>query len=115
LTVASQTTNSLRSVLGAQLGTALDLGWREKLALSLRLGWSHDYADTARPVTATLAGAAATPFTTFGIAPQRDSALLGFAANTAVSESTRLYARYEGNFSGQDSTHALTAGVRVTW
>jgi uncharacterized protein with beta-barrel porin domain len=115
LSVAAQTTNSLRTVLGAQLGGALDLGWREKLSLSLRLGWSHEYADTARPVTAALAGASATPFTTFGIAPQRDSALLGFAIGTSIAEGTKLYARYEGNFSGQDSTHALTAGVRVTW
>ena len=28
LSIAAQTTNSLRSVLGAQLGGAMDLGWR---------------------------------------------------------------------------------------
>jgi outer membrane autotransporter protein len=91
------------------------MGWRETLALQLRLGWSHEYADTARPVTAALAGAPATPFTTFGIAPQRDSVLVGFGATTAIAERTRAYLRYEGNLSGQDSTHALTAGVRVIW
>jgi outer membrane autotransporter protein len=115
LTVAAQTTNSLRSVLGAQLGGKLDLGWREKLAMQLRLGWSHEYADTSRPVTATLAGAPATPFTTFGIAPQRDGVLIGLGASTAVADAARAYLRYEGNLSGADSTHALTAGVRVTW
>ena len=26
-----------------------------------------------------------------------------------------VYLRYEGNISGQDSSHALTAGVRMTW
>ena len=64
LTIAQQTTNSLRSVIGAQLGGSMDLGWREKLAMQLRLGWSHEYADTGRPVSATLAGAPAMPFTT---------------------------------------------------
>ncbi|HEV7544898.1 MAG TPA: autotransporter domain-containing protein, partial [Reyranella sp.] len=83
LTVAQQTTNSLRSVLGAQLGGAMDLGWREKLAMQFRLGWSHEYADTGRPVTATLAGAPALAFTTYGVAPQRDGALVGFSANTS--------------------------------
>jgi outer membrane autotransporter protein len=115
LTVATQTTNSLRSVIGAQLGSALDLGWRERLALQLRLGWSHEYADTSRPVTATLAGAPLMPFTTYGVAPTRDGAVIGFSANTAVADSTSVYLRYEGNISGQDSAHALTAGVRMSW
>jgi autotransporter-associated beta strand protein len=115
LTVAGQTTNSLRSVIGAQFGGAIDLGWREKLALQVRLGWSHEYADTARPVTATLAGAPLMPFTTYGVAPTRDGALVGFSANTAVADGTSVYLRYEGNISGQDSAHALTAGVRMSW
>jgi autotransporter-associated beta strand protein len=115
LTVAGQTTNSLRSVIGAQLGGAIDLGWREKLALQFRLGWSHEYASTVRPVTATLAGAPLMPFTTYGVAPTRDGAVVGFSANTAVADATSVYLRYEGNVSGQDSAHALTAGVRMSW
>jgi outer membrane autotransporter protein len=115
LTVAQQTTNSLRSVIGAQLGGAMDLGWREKLAVQFRLGWSHEYADTGRPVTATFAGAPVAAFTTFGVAPQRDGVVLGLSANTSIAEATSLYLRYEGDISGQDSAHALTAGVRMTW
>ena len=115
LSVGQQTTNSLRSVIGAQLGGSMDLGWREKLAMQLRLGWSHEYADTARPVSAILAGAPAMPFTTFGVAPQRDGVVIGLSANTAIAEATSIYLRYEGDISGQDSAHAITAGVRMTW
>jgi uncharacterized protein with beta-barrel porin domain len=115
LSVAQQTTNSLRSVIGAQIGSRIDLGWREKLALQFRLGWSHEYADVSRPVTAALAGAPAVPFTSYGVSPTRDGVLLGFAADTAVAESTSLYLRYEGTLAGQDGSHALTAGVRLTW
>jgi outer membrane autotransporter protein len=115
LSVAQQTTNSLRSVIGAQLGAAIDMGWREKLALQFRLGWSHEYADVGRPVTAALAGAPAAPFTTFGLSPVRDGVLLGFGANTVVAAATSLYLRYEGTLAGQDGSHALTAGVRMTW
>ena len=115
LTVAQQTTNSLRTVLGAQVGGAMDLGWREKLAMVLRLGWSHEYADTSRPVTATLAGAPAMPFTTWGISPQRDGVVIGLSANTAIAEATSIYFRYEGNISGQDNAQAFTAGLRMTW
>jgi outer membrane autotransporter protein len=93
----------------------VDLGWREKLALQFRLGWSHEYADTALPVSAILAGAPSLPFTTYGIAAQRDGVVVGLSANTAVADAAGLYLRYEGNISGQDSTHALTAGLRMTW
>ena len=115
LTVAQQTTNSLRSVLGATLGGSVDLGWREKLALQLKLGWSHEYGDVSRPVAATLAGAPAMPFTTYGISPTRDGVVLGLGANTAIAEATSIYLRYEGTIAGQDSIQAITAGLRMTW
>jgi uncharacterized protein with beta-barrel porin domain len=64
---------------------------------------------------ATLAGAAAMPFTTFGISPTRDGALLGFAATTAIADATSVCLRYEGTVSGADNAHAFTAGLRMTW
>ncbi len=115
LSVAAQTTSSLRTVFGAQLGGAMDLGWRDKLAMQFRLGWGHEFADTARPVTASFIGAPASPFTTFGAAPQRDSVILGIAANTAIADATSAYLRYEGDVSSQTSSHALTAGIRMLW
>lgn len=115
LSVAAQTTNSLRTVFGAQLGGAVDMGWRERLAMQFRLGWSHEFADTARPVTASFIGAPAASFTTYGATPQRDGVVIGFAANTAIADGTSAYVRYEGDISGQDSSHALMAGVRLTW
>ncbi|KAF0099394.1 MAG: hypothetical protein FD144_3733 [Rhodospirillaceae bacterium] len=115
LSVAQQTTNSLRSVIGAQLGASMDMGWRDRLAMRFRLGWSHEYADVARPVTAALAGAPASPFTTFGISPVRDGVLLGLSASTAIAEATSLYLRYEGTLAGTDGSQGLTAGMRMTW
>lgn len=115
LSVAAQTTNSLRSVLGAQLGGALDLGWRDKLAMRVKLGWGHEYADTGRPVTASFVGAPALSFTTYGAAPQRDGVVLGLSASTTIADATSLYFRYEGNISSQDSNQALTGGFRMTW
>ena len=83
--------------------------WFEPLIL--RLG----PRDFNRPVTATLAGAPAMPFATFGVAPQRDGVVLGLSANTAVADGHVDRFRNEGEISGQDSAHALTAGVRITW
>ena len=36
LTVSAQTTNSLRTVLGAQIGAGIDAGWRDKLNVLFR-------------------------------------------------------------------------------
>jgi outer membrane autotransporter protein len=115
LSVAQQTTSSIRTIFGAQVGAAMDVGLRDKIAAQLRLGWSHEYSDTARPVTASFVGAPAVPFTVFGAAPTRDGAAIGFSLSTAVAEAMSLYVRYEGNIAGQDSSHALTAGLRMSW
>jgi outer membrane autotransporter protein len=115
LNVAAQTTNSLRTVLGAQVGGAMNLGWRDKLVAQLRLGWSHEYADTSRPVSASFVGAPTAPFTTYGVNPTRDGAVVGFSASTAIADAASIYLRYEGDIAGQDSSHALTAGVRMSW
>src|SRR6202012_2003769 len=77
LTVAQQTTNALRTVLGAQLGAGIDAPWHEKLDLTFRLGWSHEFDDLTRPVTAAFAGAPALSFTTYGATAPRDGAVIG--------------------------------------
>jgi uncharacterized protein with beta-barrel porin domain len=115
LSVAAQTTNSLRSVIGAQLGGSMDFGWRDRLYAQLRLGWSHEYADVTRPVTASLAGAPSFLFTTYGATPTRDGAVVGLQMTTEVAQASSIYLRYEGNIAGNDTTHALTAGLRMTW
>jgi len=115
LTVAPQTTGSARSVLGAEFAGAFGPEGRERLAVQMRLGWAHDYADTTRPVTASFAGAPGASFTVFGAAPQRDTATLSLAANTAVAKGASLYARYDGEAGNGVASHALNGGFRMTW
>jgi autotransporter-associated beta strand protein len=115
LTVAQQTTQSLRTVLGAQLGAAIDAPWHEKLNLTLRAGWSHEFADLNRPVTSAFAGAPALTFTTQGAIAPRDGAVLGLGGNTAIAERTTVYLRYDGDFAGGNTNHVLSAGVRYVW
>jgi len=115
LAVAAQTTNSLRTVLGTQLGAGIDAGWRSKLNLAFRLGWSHEFADLNRPVTAAFTGAPAFNFTTQGAVAPRDGVVLGLGANTAVGEATNLYIRYDGELAGGNTNHVLSAGMRYVW
>ncbi|KAF0104631.1 MAG: YapH protein [Rhodospirillaceae bacterium] len=115
LAVAQQTSGSARSVLGAEIAGAFGVEGREKLAVQLRAGWAHEYASTARPVTANFAGAPGTNFTVFGAAPQTDSAIVSVAANTAIAASAGLYLRYDGEVGGGISSHSLSGGFRATW
>jgi autotransporter-associated beta strand protein len=110
LSVAAQTTNSLRSVLGADLG-----GRIKDVDLRLRLGWSHEYADPSRPVSASFAGAPALAFTTQGAAAPRDGVVLGLSANAAVAGATNLYLRYDGDLQGGNTSHIFSAGLRYVW
>jgi outer membrane autotransporter protein len=110
LTVAAQTTNSLRTVLGTQLQAL----WGN-VDVRLRAGWSHEYADTARPVTASFAGAPALPFTTQGPSTPRDGAAFGAGIDAPLADATRLYARYDGELLGGNASHLFTAGLRIVW
>ena len=91
------------------------MGWIERLGLQFRLGWAHEYADTARPTTAAFAGAPGQNFTVYGAAPLRDAVTLGLGASTAIAAGTSIYLRYDGEFSTGSSINSLTGGFRMTW
>ena len=115
LSVQQQTTTSLRTALGAEFAGTIGLGDTRTLALGLRLGWLHEYADTARPMTAAFTGAPTANFTVYGATPQRDSAVIGFQAGTDIAAGTQLYLRYDGEVGSAANNHALTLGLRLRW
>jgi hypothetical protein len=75
LNVAQQITNSLRTIVGADLAGAIGLGNERKLDLALRLGWMHEFTYTGRPIMAAFSGAPSAAFTFYAAAPQRRSDL----------------------------------------
>jgi outer membrane autotransporter protein len=115
LNVQQQTTNSLRSTLGAQLNGAIGLGDARTIDMALRLGWLHEYSYTGRPITAAFAGAPAANFTVYGATPQRDAAVIGFQAATNVATATQIYFRYDGDIGSGTDNHALNVGLRLSW
>jgi fibronectin-binding autotransporter adhesin len=115
LNVRQQTTNSLRTLFGADLAGTIGFGNQRQLELGLRLGWQHEYANTARPMTAAFAGAPFAAFTAYGATPQRDAAVIGFSARTNIAEAAQLYLRYDGEIASGTDNHTLMAGVRFTW
>jgi fibronectin-binding autotransporter adhesin len=114
LSVSSQTTTSVRSTIGVDLASTFMVGGTP-LDLGVRLGWMHEFADTARPMTAAFAAAPASQFTVFGATPQRDSAVVGFSASAALSDRTSLFVAYDGEIGGGTDNHSLRAGFKIKW
>ena len=114
LNVAAQTTTGVRSILGLALSGTVRLSERQPLALTLRLGWAHDYADLSGAMTATFLGKPDAGFTVFGPTPDRDSALIGFALELPM-KSGRAFASYDGELARNSSVHAGTVGVKIAF
>jgi outer membrane autotransporter protein len=115
LNVAQQTTNSVRSTLGMDLGGAIGLANGRSFVMALRVGWLHEYADVSRPITAAFAGAPGAAFTLYGAASQRDAAVIGIQAGTTVSDGAQIYLRYDGDIGSSVSNHALSVGLRLAF
>src|SRR5262249_26368117 len=115
LLVQQQTTTSLRTIFGADLSGSIPIGNMRMLDLDFRLGWQHDYASTARPTTASFAGAPASAFTVYGATPATDSAVVGVSAKSQIADNAQLYLRYDGQIGTGTDNHALNLGVRFTW
>ena len=115
LNVAQQTTNSLRTTFGTDLAGTIGLSVERNLNLALRLGWLHEYADVGRPITEAFAGAPLNAFTVYGATPQRDVALIGFSASTALTAASQIYLRYQGEVGSGSDNHTLNLGVRLSW
>ena len=100
LNVVPQTTNSLRTTIGADLGSSIGLGNEKKLDVAVRLGGQHELANTGRPITAAFAGAPVNSFTVFGATSARDAATIGFQAITTIAKATQVHLRYDGGVGG---------------
>ena len=114
LNVAQQTTNSLRTVFGADLAAPSGSATSRKLDLALRLGWMHEFADTGRPITAAFAGAPSAPSPS--TAPRRSATrLIGFRPAPHRRRRPRSTCATTATVGGGTDNHMLNVGVRFSW
>ena len=81
----------------------------------LKLGWSHEFADVATPVSASFVGQPGAGFTIASASSQRDHAVVGLGVSTKISASTSAFLRYDGNQASGDSSNAVQGGVRFNF
>ncbi|TPE61578.1 autotransporter domain-containing protein [Sandaracinobacter neustonicus] len=115
LAVESQSTTSVRSVLGGDFAAGFDLGKSTPVEVGLRLGWAHEFADTGRSMTAAFASAPGSAFTVQGASLPRDSALIGVSVAAKVSRTGSLFVSYEGEPGGGSSNNQFRGGIRLSW
>jgi outer membrane autotransporter protein len=113
LRVGSQTTSSVRGILGAELTQRAAIG-AGILEASLRLAWAHDYAATGRSIDAAFVGLPSAAFTTQGARAPRDLAVVG-AGLSLPMRNMEFYVRYDGNIAGNFAMHGGSAGMRMAF
>ncbi len=114
LNAGSDTTTSLMSSLGVRL--TKDYGVQSgTLTPEFRVTWDHEFMNGDYALDASFAGYPASTFTVNGDRPHRDSFGAGFSLTWQTKENVHLHFTYDGSFSGDNTQHAGTLGVRYRW
>jgi len=112
VTASNATAERARALIGAEVGRYFILD-RTILDLSAYGKFVDNFHQSFSPVTVSIPGFQ--PVTVQGIGESRYGADAGAAASLSLSNSFRLYARYDGRFREHFESHQGTAGVEVRW
>jgi len=114
LSYASHTTTSLPTFVGAQVDARYVLGGGQVLSPAARLSWVHEFKPD-RQIEASLVTLGSPSFTVDGARAARDALRTDIGATLALTQTTALFASFNGEFSGKSTMVAGTAGARLTW
>lgn len=115
LMVAGQGNNSAQTTPGAALAEEFDLlQLGAPLSATVTAGWGHEFAETARPVTAAFAGAPGLPFSVDAAEVDRNTAVVSTSLAMTAGRA-KILARYDGQYGARTHASAVTGGVSVSW
>ncbi|WP_176630427.1 autotransporter outer membrane beta-barrel domain-containing protein [Desulfolutivibrio sulfoxidireducens] len=113
LTVQGFTGNSLKTGLGAKISGTFTAGETTTISPDVALRWGHEFLNASRSIEARYNGSPTSGFLSRTGDPARDTLLVDAGVSFGMSESTKLYVRYSGEFLAQGSrTQAGAVGVR---
>ncbi len=112
VSASEATAERARAMVGAEVGRYFIYD-RKILDLSAYGKLVDNFYQNFSPVTVSLAGFL--PVTVTGIGESRYGADAGAAISFSLSNSFRLYARYDGRFREHFDSHQGTAGLEVKW
>ena len=112
VTASSATAERAKAMIGAEVGRYFVMG-RQILDLSAYGKFVDNFYQNFSPITVTIP--AFQPVTVQGIGESRYGVDAGAAASLSLSNTFRLYARYDGRFREHFESHQGTAGLEVRW
>jgi len=112
LRVNSSSGNSFATALGARASTRFEIG-NATFTPELRVGWQHEFLDSAQHITTQLVALPGTFITATGPDFGRDSALVGLGITHDLAPNARIFIDYDGKFTGGFNQHAFTGGVKI--
>ena len=116
LATAAQDFDVARSTLGVRISSLFTLGGEFGIEPEIRAGWSHDFGDLARPVTARFyAVPGAAPFTTYGAETDPDSLFAGMGYLMRVGDVPLVGLDYDFYASDGYKVHVVSAQVYMRW
>ena len=113
LSVAGQTVDSDRSFLGVQFDGKLVSPEGFVVSPYLRLSWEHEFASTARSLTASFEQLSGASFTVFGPAAASDLGRLSAGFKFNLSADVIAFANFDGELSNRGSAAAGTGGIKI--
>jgi uncharacterized protein with beta-barrel porin domain len=112
VSASNATAERARGLIGAEVGRYFIYD-RKILDLSAYGKFVDNFYQNFSPVTVSIPGFQ--PVTVTGIGESRYGADAGAAVSLSLSNSFRLYARYDGRFREHFESHQGTAGLEVKW
>ncbi|MFI5012511.1 MAG: autotransporter domain-containing protein [Hyphomicrobiales bacterium] len=112
LSYGSQSVNSVRSYLGANIEAPIDLGDGRELTPNLRLAWVHEF-DRTRRIGAYLINLPGADFSVDGSRPARDSLEANIGAQLGITQNVKLFANFDGDFAHGGHSYAGMAGLKI--
>ena len=107
--------DSLRSLLGARLDTALTAADGTRLDTAVGLSWAHEFMDRGASLNPAFAVNGNVPFKISGPASGRDHLLATLGARVRLGKAARLELDYSGEFAESERQHAVSATFRMEW
>ncbi len=115
-TIGGATLDSAESTLAASAQRGFDVGTTVRMMVKGRLGWSHEFADTAARISARFTGLNGSGFALNSAPFGRDAALAGLDADIKVASLPLvMFAGYGGAFNGSGNAQSFNAGLRFIW
>jgi outer membrane autotransporter protein len=113
--VDSETTTSVRSMLGVEVSAVRRLSDNAVGTARLRVGWAHEFEED-RQVDARIIGVGGPSFRIRGAPAPRDALVLGLGADVAVGRQLTLFANLAADIGNDGNTRSgISGGLRYAF